>query len=195
MTARLIEPEKKKQIPEDYDFIKKNLRYPLRSFRRILPFFVITFITTLLFLRFVFSKPFQSFQPLDGFLLINALSIGAMFLGAYRYWRSLFFDRLGAAMDAGTNMALLNDFLRSRHFYVHQPEGHPEVYMISSREDSKYRETEIVVFIAVDKAILVNSHISTANLFPQRRRHYHEIVQSLHDYLRNVHPLNSLVKL
>lgn len=195
MTARLIEPEKKEHTPEDYDFIKHRLRYPLDSFRRIFPFIFFSLVIVLIFLLIYLGKPLQLQRSLFAFIFIHGFSVTAMALGIYRYWRSLYFIRVAAAIDESTNIALLQGFLHAGRFHVHQPGGHPEVFMISSREDAQYRESEIVVFMAVDKAILVNSHISTASLFPHRSRQYRELLESLRAYLQQHNSSDALIRI
>jgi hypothetical protein len=55
--------------------------------------------------------------------------------------------------------------------------------IVNSVMNSKGNEQEIVVFIATDNMILVNSHISTSNIFPRSKRKYKELLSMLKLFL------------
>ncbi len=173
---------------DDILFIKRFHRFPLRSFKRVFPFifFFIVAITFLLMMVWLYDFSLWSTngKKMATQIFIFSIILISLSVRMYRYWRSLFFNRLPAAIDAVENAVILRSFLHAHSFRFYQPDKHPEVYMMSSREDQQAHESEIVIFIAVDKSILVNSHISTVNIFPKQRRQYQQVVSLLIDFIQ-----------
>lgn len=80
-----------------------------------------------------------------------------------RALKVLKFDEISTSFHLQENIALLKKFLTSNHLAFTQHAEAPEVFMIISRNldanaNNDYRE--VMVFIAGDKQILINSHFT-----------------------------------
>jgi hypothetical protein len=84
--------------------------------------------------------------------------------GTYRYIQTLRFVSVHTPYDMAQNMHLVQQFLGAMHLAVFQHPEAPEVIQIISsnihRSGDRPEQREVMVFIADDKRILVNSHFT-----------------------------------
>lgn len=180
-------------ILKDLSFIKENKRYKLskRTLRpaglSILLIVVLSRASFFLFLgNLSHSKnPYMSWvmYGLAGFLAIAIL---------FQYYVTLKFDTIKNSYTVSENIDMLQRFLSTQHLAFSRHDKAPEVYMIISRNlnanpDKDYRE--IMVFIADDQQILVNSHFSGSKFsITPPSGNYKKMAKKLRNWLNN--PIN-----
>ena len=100
--------------------------------------------------------------------LLLLLLLLPLFVALGRYLRSLRFVPVPAAPLLAQNMVLVQRFLSENHFaFSRHPEA-PEVFQILSRDLGGRQELrEILLFIADDGRILLNSHFTGKGLGPR----------------------------
>ena len=78
----------------------------------------------------------------------------------YQYYRTLQFRSIPTPFFANENRKLIEVFLRSQQLMLYQHPDAPEVFQIASRAigGGKNPQREIMIFIADDKRVLINSH-------------------------------------
>jgi hypothetical protein len=110
------------------------------------------------------------------------------------YLRSLRFISIPTDYHTTENMALVQDFLKRQHLAHSQHPQIPEVFQILSKNINPGDENrEVLIFIAADKKILLNSHFTTSWGFFARRRHHNEMAKMLKDYINNLDRSTGLV--
>ncbi len=186
MSSQLPPPSSSNVLSDDdLAFIRRKLRYPINSFRKIFPFiFFIFFMAVFSFIyyellhqgTFARSKILPQLFPFF-------ISGGIITLAVIRYTRSFFFEKLTTGLSTADNIRLLESFFSHQQLRHHTMPAYPDVLMINSVMNSNGSEQEIVVFIATDNIILVNSHISTSNIFPRSKRKYKELLYMLKTFL------------
>lgn len=150
----------------DISFIKQKKRYPLN--KKTLTPASISALVWVLILRstlFIFmgsrsNNPYVSWMMYGLVILLAAIVF-------YQYYRALKFDTIPTLNYLNKNAELLKKFFTSNNLAFTRHDDAPEVFMIISRNlnnnpNKEYRE--VMVFIADDKQILVNSHF-TGNKF------------------------------
>lgn len=170
-------------------YIKQHLKYKPKLVR-LLPavfsgLFVILLIVTVSVAIYYQAGTGERRGP---FSIIWAASMCMIFAASVvRYLQSLKFISIPSDYHLTENIVLVQSFLRSRRLaFSHHPQI-PEVFQILSRNISAGKEDrEVLLFIADDKRILINSHFTSGwNLFP-RRRHHWEMAKMLKDYINNL---------
>lgn len=155
------------RLLNDLAFIKQHRRYPM-SKRTIAPAALLGF-SLLAMLRILWPLIFITTsdntvkrQPILQWILILAAVLTAVLI-LFQAVRVLIFDKLATSFHIQGNIALLKKFFTANHLaYTQHPEA-PEVFMIISRNldmNSKNDYREVMVFIADDNQILVNSHFT-----------------------------------
>lgn len=153
---------------KDLGYIRKHLRYPLnqRTIVSILPI-----VGSLVFLLLIGSLFFVSIRTGDerfAFSLHNILPFvvtGLVFftigLMIYRRIQTLRFIAVKSDFAVSDNIRIIRLFLEQQYIaYYHHPDA-PEVFQIASRPlDRENDQREIMVFIADDYRVLINSHFS-----------------------------------
>ncbi len=152
--------EWKDSLAEDLTFIKEHKRY--RISKRTMP-------SVLLFVSFLVSTAYM----LRTSLMISykghvALSIGLVLLllllavsHIVRYMRSLRFQTIGTPFVMNENVKILASFLKAQGVNVyHHPKKKEVVQILSRPLGNNPNQREVMVFIADDNRILVNSHFA-----------------------------------
>lgn len=197
------------ELLRDLAYIKAHKRYKLGK-KTIAPAGIVVFILIavarvawpLIFLNFSIEHTQQST------LLQWVFSLAIVFLLltiVYSFFKVLKFETLTTPQFMQENIILLHKFFtQNRLAYTQHPEA-PEVFMIISRNldanpNKDYRE--IMVFIADDKQILVNSHFTGKKFsITPPSRNYKRMARELQKWLNdeqignndNSHlPVNSL---
>ncbi len=149
------------KLLKDLGFIKKKLRYPLNA-KTLTPVLLVAFITAIIGL-FLLSSHFYDKEHKTKYQVVLAFSIIFIpfFVSLVRYIQSLKFVSIPTQFFATKNMALLENFLKAQQLAVfHHPEA-PEVFQIISKAIDQYKDQrEVMIFIADDKRILINSHFT-----------------------------------
>ncbi|MEO6832593.1 MAG: hypothetical protein ABI378_09045 [Chitinophagaceae bacterium] len=170
-----------KEILGQLSFIKKHLRYPISRRMTLLALPFLTVIPALLY--FLLIAPNSNYKAqilipvLLGLLLVVALR---------RTYQSLHFLSIPAHRLFSENIVLLQQFLTENHFaFGRHPEA-PEVFMIMSKNIGRQKEErEIVVFIADDHRILINSHFFQRKFrTPIEKLHHKQIAAELKNWLK-----------
>lgn len=154
-------PEWDNRLIADIGFIKKHLRYPIGRYT-ILPFallaLIIPVLVIIIYLMIIGRHAGDhSFRPFIGIAL--PVIVGCIF--ARRAWDMLHFRAVPTPYFATENQLLLLRFLQAHHFAFARHPDAPEVFQIMSKSISALQdEREIIVFIADDRRILINSHFT-----------------------------------
>lgn len=197
------------ELVRDLAYIKVHKRYKLGK-RTIAPASIIA-VLLLTVARLAWPFIFLSFSAVPdqkSFLLqwIFSLSIAFLLLTVvYSFFKVLKFETLTTPQFMQENIILLHKFFSQKRLaYTQHPEA-PEVFMIISRNldaNTKNDYREVMVFIADDNQILVNSHFTGKkfNITPPSRN-YKRMARELQQWLNdeqiknndNSHlPVNSL---
>lgn len=147
---------------KDISFIKEKKRYPIS--KKTLTPATVSAVVWLLTARFAWLAFLgtQAKNKWVGWMMIG-LAIALVVVIFNQYYRVLKFDVLATPHHLAKNRELLQRFLRSENLAFTQHSEAHEVFMIISRNlnaNPKKDFREIMVFIADDKQILVNSHFS-----------------------------------
>ena len=167
------------RLLRDLSFIKAHRRYPLRL-RLLLPFISIVPGVYVL-LRLLGNTRTDNFDKIGFPVLIISTII---LIVASAYIRQLKFTSIRLPYDAKRNAALLKKFLQEQHLAFYQLPDAPEIFQIISRERREGSTQEVVVFIADDNRILVNSHFTKQRwgvMLIMRR--YGQLVRMLREWI------------
>ena len=176
---------------EKLDFIKRKLRFPLqgRSMWKSLVFLGFIPAACILIYALIFLRA-------GGHLfvyLIILISTGANLLVLRKYYLTLRFRTVQALPTTTDNIGLLSNFLQRNHFAFQQHPDAPEVFQIISRNISAGNEDrEVLVFIADNGRILLNSHFTQSGTKPTMGTlHTREMAKDLMQFLRQKTILSS----
>lgn len=173
------QPEWDSNLIKDLTFIKQNLRYPINK-KQLLPgFFLLVLILCFLL---TISLMMQRQHGAGDFLIIGLQVIVAIII-VRRTFESLKFISIPTPFTLADNIKILQDFLESQHLIVFRHPEAPEVFQIISRNIDAFKDVrEILVFIADDSRILINSHFtsSTQNM----AKHHKQMAQMLTNYIK-----------
>ena len=154
----------------DISFIKKHLRYPVNK-KTIWP--ILSLFSLVLWIVVVFSFIFVmstdkikragiTMDMIGGmFAILMLLSVFVMLI--YRKARDLKFISIKSNFTELDNITLIRQFLTKQNIAFYHKADAPEVFQISSTIlDKENGQREIMVFIADDNRILLNSHFTVA---------------------------------
>lgn len=177
------------RILKDLAFIKQHRRFPI-SRRTIAP---LTVFATIVLLSLRLLWPVLIFRSKTASLpyFIAAAIIVPLIIAIYQYINILRFAQITTPFRLAENRDLVIAFLKQQQLaYAVHPDA-PEVIQIMSRNLSttKGESREIMVFIADDKRILVNSHFITSGftIMPPSRN-YKKMANQLHQWLKSHRP-------
>jgi len=197
-------PHWDKNLVKDISFIKKHLRYRLN--KRILSgsfafAILLAFILRFNALIFVFHHGMK--HGLVAMLLTILFIIVAFALTISGFIRQLKFVAVPTPFFSTENQKLVQQFLTSQHLAVYRHPDAPEVFQIISKNisgSSKMEQREVMIFIADDKRILINSHY-TGKSFPLSfsSRQYKQMAKRLKEWIniycasanKNIVPVNT----
>lgn len=154
----------------DISFIKKHLRYPVNK-KTIWPmlsiagiiFWMIVIFSFVLLLSYdrIKAEGITS-NSISGILVLAMLLIVTGFVLRSRI-QDLKFISIKSNFTELDNTTLIREFLLKQNIAFYQKTDAPEVFQISSRIlDAQFGQREIMVFIADDNRILLNSHFTSA---------------------------------
>ena len=127
-------------------------------------------------------------------LVIVPLLLISVIASLWRYMQTLKFATIATPFYSEQNRELIERFLKSMHLVVFQHPEAPEVYQIISKNIDAFKEQrEVMVFIADDKRILLNSHYTrTGFTLISSSGNYREMAKSLKIWLdRNIQNSNT----
>lgn len=167
---------------EDLDFIREKLRYPLRS-GLLLPLLAWGLLLVAVVGYCCFWLLSRAAQPgtrqfFAAFLpLVLCLPLVA---GALRYMRSLKFSALQTGMDSRQNRELLTHFLQQQQLQVvNHPSSKDIFQIVSTPVSAKTKDMrQVMVFIADEGRILLNSHFSRSGFMVAPASRLHKQMQA-----------------
>ncbi len=178
-----------KHMVEDVPFIKQNLRYPFR-WRIIFP--LLLGITVILFIVPVALSLTLGDTPLapliNLFIWISVgISILAWVAAIYQYRKSLVFTAIATPGDELQQVQLIRRFFSERGIMVlDHPETAKVQYVVSLPIKKGSEEREVVILIADNNRILVNSHFSGRGLnLALNQRTYKDLVTAIEQFVHN----------
>lgn len=154
------DPKWEHSLYNDLSFIKQHLRY--RISKKTVPAtailaMILFFASRTIWMAFLASK----MQDVVMSLFVVLMMCIVLATGIRRYWRTLWFRKIETPYYAADNIKLIDDFLRSQQLNIYRHPRAPEVFQIVSMPIGKDEtKREVMIFIADDKCILVNSHFT-----------------------------------
>lgn len=179
---------------KDLTFIKAKKRYPLS--RKTFAPATLMGLLALAMLRIAwplyFTRNIQNPFIFWGTILFVILLIIFVFR---RYYMVLKFDSITTPFFVQENMGTLKKFLSANHLSFTQSSEAPEVFLIISRNldaNPASEHREVMVFVADDKQILINSHYIGSKKFSitPPSRNYRSMANILRKWL-NEHISNA----
>jgi len=174
---------------KDLSYIKSRLRYPPRR-STIMPALVwslLILIMMALVLLTILNRNSEGLS-IPGINIIMAISTVTLFVGnIVRYLQSLKFITVHTGNFLAENISLLDGFLTSQCMLVFRHPDAPEIFQIQSRNLSAGKEDrEIIVFIADDNRILINSHFTNRGWgISPAQRHHKQMAGMLRAYIQS----------
>jgi hypothetical protein len=170
---------------QNLSYIKKHLRYPIKK-KTLGPVIFWAAIFTVVIstgIFFLFNSDGKEKNVFFILFLFNAITY-PIFI--FRYLQTLRFQVITTEHFTTTNSELIEQFLRSQQLLVFRHPEAPEVYQILSRNiDASSEDREVLVFIADDKRILINSHFTNKGWsYFQGKRHHKEMAKMLKEYIK-----------
>lgn len=173
------------RLLKDLSFIKKHKRYPFKRMTLmplLLSGIVVAFLLRVLLL-FILSKDHHIYR---GIFVVFIAGVPA-FISMIRYINILRFFVVQTPYYLNDNMRVLQEFLQEQHLLVFRHPEAPEVFQIISRNISVTdEEREVLIFIADNKRILINSHFTSARKwfkFIIAPTHHKQMVKMLSEWL------------
>lgn len=172
-TARQLNgPEWDNRQLRDINYIKSKLRYP--AGRKIFLPAVIGAAVFILTLLLAYHAFFNTVHTGAAPVFIAAMVCIITFMLANRFFQELKFISIPTGFDTSRNQQLIDAFLKAQHMIVFRHPEAAEVFQIVSKSVNPLKEQrEVLLFIADDRRILINSHFTNAgfSLVPGTRHH------------------------
>lgn len=174
----------------DIAIIKKKLRYPIKG-ATLTPIIFWSFVIVLMVVASIALIAYtQDERPIwvkmllgfSGLFLISAIII--------RHIQALRFISIPTPYLATENALLLEQFLKAEHMLIFRHPDAPEIFQIQSRnlnmKSLGKEDREIMIFIADDKRILINSHFTDTGWSPNPGvRHHAQFAKMLQQYIND----------
>lgn len=174
-----------KQIVTDLSFIKRHLRYPMRKSRWIPILFWSLFFV--LIVALILSAILDKDSVTKPIVLVPVI---IPFIIVFRYIHSLRFVKVNTPFYLDENIKVLERFLTAQQLLTYRHPEAPEVFQILSKNISTGKEDrEILVFIADDKRVLLNSHFTNSGWsLPMGKSHADEMAKMLVKFISSGAP-------
>jgi hypothetical protein len=176
------------QLVKDLAFIKKNRRYP---FSRMTLMPLLTSTLLLVYLVWPFWKYITGEKRSDivVVLVVVVLMSIPILISLLRYLRLISFKVVSTPYPLSENMKQLQKFLEEQHLLVFRHPKAPEVFqIISTNINPMGEDREVLIFLADDQRILVNSHFSSSRKkfrFLIGQTHEKEMIKMLNHWLKS----------
>lgn len=173
------------KLVKDLSFIKEKKRYPLS--KKTLQPLGLSILIIVVLAQVMYTLVFSGKMPvyIEWVLIINTILLTGSI--AYRYYKILVFETIQTTEHVTENIQLLQQFFKTQNLAFTRHKDAPEVLMIISRNldtnpNKEYRE--VMVFIADDKQILVNSHFTGSKFsFAPPSGNYKKMAKQLRNWL------------
>lgn len=180
--AYLDQGAKNAGLYEDLEFIKKTLRYPLRR-ALLLPLLAWSLIIAALFFFTVFRLLADTHLSVGKHWfagLIPLVFAVPVIAGLLRYLRSLKFAVLPTGRRLAENRILLEHFLTAQQLQVvNHPMSNDIFQIVSTPVSAKTRDMrQVMVFIADEGRILLNSHFTSNGLMVAPASRLHSVMKA-----------------
>ncbi len=175
-----------KDILNDLSFIKEHKRYPFT--KRTIPPSVLLTVGFVVLARIAWPVFFGITTNSNFMVWLMTIVIAVMIIAvAVQYLQLLKFDAITSEQPLQNNISLLKRFMNDQHLAYTQHQDAPEVFLIISKNlnyNPKKEYREVMVFVADDKRILVNSHFvgSKFSITPPSGN-YRKMAKSLNAWL------------
>ncbi|WP_276134254.1 hypothetical protein [Polluticoccus soli] len=176
-------------LVNEMSYIRQHLKYRPKA-KRLLPavfsgIFLILLLITIA--ASVYDRAGRGERPATLSILMAIAVVTNFSASIIRYLQSLKFISVPTDYHIAENRVLVQEFLKLHHLAFSQHPDIPEVFQILSRNISAGEEDrEILLFIADDKRILLNSHFTSVWSFFARKRHHNEMARMLNEYINNL---------
>lgn len=179
------------RLVRDMAYIKKHLRYPVTG-KTLMPVLV---WGALLLLAVSLVTVSIIWGGRDGrrfpFLLFS-INIFTFAVIGIRYLQTLKFSQIRTDLFVQENISILESFLKAQQLLVFRHPELSEVFQILSRNllySSKEEKREVIIFIADDKRILINSHFTgSAFTISPGGRHHKQMAEKLKEWIKTHRP-------
>jgi hypothetical protein len=175
----------------DLAFIKKHLRYPIGR-KTMAPLLMIGIILAIMSRMFAFvffaAHAHQYIFSHPQVIVVFAILLFCIFI--VWYIQLLRFVSIQTPYTLAGNMQLLQQFLSSQNLAFARHPKAPEVFQIMSKNMNEFKgeQREIMIFIADDKRILVNSYfIQKGFSITPTTRHYRQMANRLRNWVKIHH--------
>jgi len=171
-------------IVNDLGYIKKHLRYPWKRGMKA-PLFVAAGFVVLAVVLFLLSITIgganNAFMPYFWPLSLLLLAV----ISSFYYLKSLKFSRIETGLEKAGNQQLIRSFLQEKQLLVYEHPQCPDIIQILSRPvNINSEQREVMVFIAAENGILVNSHFTENSwIILLKKRHDKSMAKSLEKYI------------
>lgn len=178
------------ELLKDLSYIKEKKRYRLgrKTLQPATIAILLIIITARLALLFIINPGKPSGPPVWVEWLIGTLIAFTVVNVIYRYYQTLVFKVINTEFHLTEHIDLLQKFFTDNNLAFTHHDKAPEVFMIISRNldanpNKDYRE--VMVFIADDKRILVNSHFTGSKFsITPPSGNYKKMAKKLQDWLQ-----------
>jgi len=180
-------------IIKDLSFIKKHLRYPFNKklvLRSAVTGIIVAYVLRMAWITWIVATSvtkhnFWGISLEYGMIfaiLIPLISITIAYSQVFK------FKVVPTEFYVAENQQLIQKFLQSQHLAIYRHPEAPEVFQIMSKNISatKREEREVMVFIADDKRILINSHVVSKgfSLTNYSSTHYKAMAKRLNEWIK-----------
>ncbi|HXS35884.1 MAG TPA: hypothetical protein VN721_04245 [Flavipsychrobacter sp.] len=186
-------PQWNKKLIEDLAYIKKHKRYPLNKRTRtilVLKLIPAVFLVALILWLNVIV-PATTHKNLYFTYFLTILYIPTI-VSLFRYPKTLKFINIPTPFFSYENQQIIEKFLEIQNLIIYRHPNAPDVFQIVSKSMNNRKDIrEVMIFIADDKQILINSHFTTSgfSLMPATR-HYEIMGKKLKEWLTIYNPNN-----
>jgi hypothetical protein len=184
-------PQWESNLVKDLYFIKKHLRYPFsrKTLAPALMFGLLMAGISRMCVVILWATHIRQ-HTVSNVLITVALIVACIGICVFRYMQLLRFVTVHTSFTAAENQELMQRFLVGQNLaFSRHPEA-PEVFQIISRNisPSKREQREVMIFIADNKRVLLNSHFTNRGfaLTPDSG-HYRQMANRLHQWVKIHH--------
>lgn len=173
-----------RNLLSDLDYIKMHLRYPWKNGMKAPLYVAATFIAVYIALLLVdrlWATAKNDF--IHFFLPLSALALAI--LSIIHYLNSLRFTAIETGLGKNLNRQLLFSFLLKKQLLSYEHPQCPDIIQILSRPvNINSEQREVLVFIATENRILVNSHFTENHwIILLKKRHDKSMARALGEYI------------
>lgn len=147
------------KLLKDLAYIKKHGRYPFNKktlAASLIVNFLVLLVSWIVVLVMISEK-----ANLYAIIFVACMMLIAISSIIMRYWRTIKFISIRTPLHVLENRRLLRQFLENERLAFFNNPDAPEVFQIISRSiNPGSDQREVMVFIADDKRILINSHFT-----------------------------------